>query len=63
LIYSYHSDIFLEPAHDPISGLNISEYMINLMNAKISMTSGTNRWSVNLSASNLLDKEFPHRCR
>jgi hypothetical protein len=32
-----------EPAHGPIPGLDIGEDMINLVNAMISITDGTNR--------------------
>jgi iron complex outermembrane receptor protein len=58
VVYSYRSDIFFEPANAPISGLDISEDAINLVNARVGITDEENRWSVSLFASNLFDKEY-----
>lgn len=58
LVYSYRSDIFFEPANAPISGLDISQDAISLVNAKIGMTDEVNRWSVSLYVSNLFDNEY-----
>jgi iron complex outermembrane receptor protein len=58
VVYSYRSDIFFEPANAPISGLDISEDAINLVNARIGITDEENRWTVSLFVSNLFDKEY-----
>ena len=58
LVYSYRSDIFFEPANVPISGLDISQDAISLVNAKIGMTDDLNRWSVSIYVSNLFDKVY-----
>jgi outer membrane receptor protein involved in Fe transport len=58
MVYSYRSDIFFEPANAPISGLDISEDAINLVNARIGITDEINRWSVNIFVSNVFDKEY-----
>lgn len=58
VIYSYRSDIFFEPDNAPISGLDISEDAVSLVSARIGVENPVDRWSVTLSASNLLDKEY-----
>lgn len=58
LVYSYRSDIFFEPANAPISGLDISEDAISLVNARVGIADETNSWSVSLFVSNLFDKEY-----
>jgi iron complex outermembrane receptor protein len=58
VVYSYRSDIFFEPANAPISGLDISEEAINLVNARLGITDEINRWSVSVYVSNLFDKEY-----
>ncbi|MEP1445880.1 MAG: TonB-dependent receptor [Paraglaciecola sp.] len=58
LVYSYRSDIFFEPANAPISGLDISEDAISLVNARVGIADETNRWSASLYVSNLFDKEY-----
>ncbi|MEP0357275.1 TonB-dependent receptor [Paraglaciecola sp.] len=58
LIYSYRSDIYFEPDNAPISGLDISEDAISLVNARIGITNQESGWSLSLNASNLFDKEY-----
>lgn len=58
LVYSYRSDIFFEPDNAPISGLDISEDAISLMNARVGIANQEMGWSVSLYASNLFDKEY-----
>lgn len=48
VVYSYRSDIFFEPANALISGLDISEDAINLVNAPMVITNEINRWSVSV---------------
>jgi iron complex outermembrane receptor protein len=58
VVYSYRSDIFFEPANAPISGLDISEDAISLVNARIGVADEINRWSLSLFVSNLFSKEY-----
>jgi iron complex outermembrane receptor protein len=58
LIYSYRSDVFFEPANEPIAGLDISEDAVSLMSARISITNAEESWSVSLFASNLFNEEY-----
>ncbi len=55
-VYSYRSDVFFEPENAPISGLDISEDSVSLVNARVGISSGS--WSVSAFASNLLDEEY-----
>ncbi|MEP1553450.1 MAG: TonB-dependent receptor, partial [Paraglaciecola sp.] len=58
LIYSYRSDIYFEPDNAPISGLDISEDAISLVNARIGIANQESGWNLSLYASNLFDKEY-----
>ena len=58
IVYSYRSDVFFEPENAPISGLDISEDGVSLVNARIGVSSSDNTWAVSLFVSNLLDEEY-----
>ncbi|WP_289031372.1 TonB-dependent receptor [uncultured Paraglaciecola sp.] len=58
LIYSYRSDIYFEPDNAPISGLDISEDAISLVNARLGIANQESGWNLSLFASNLFDKEY-----
>lgn len=58
LVWTFKSDIFFEPENAPISGLDIAESSVGLVNARIGIASDVNGWSLNLFANNLFDKEY-----
>lgn len=53
-IYSYRSDVFFEAANQD----NISQGAVNLASLRLGVESAEGRWSVNLVANNLFDKDY-----
>ncbi len=58
LQYSFRSDVFFEEDNAPISGLDIAQPSLALVNAKLGLAGSDNDWRVSLYVNNLFDKEY-----
>lgn len=58
LMYSYRSEVFFEEDNAPISGLDIKQGDVSLVNAKMGIGDAQSGWTVSVFVNNLLDEEY-----